>query len=282
MPKIKLVTDSSIQLTEEEIARYDIRVIPLTIMIDNTVYIDGETITRTEFMTKMAAAKALPKTSQPAIGTFLDVFEELTEDGSQVLAIHMLEAISGTVNSARQAAEMCQGDVQVLDSDFTDRALAFQVLEAAKMAEAGADRDAIVAHLATLKANTTLVMGVSTLDNLVKGGRIGRISGLLSSLLNIKVILQVKDGQLEALQKGRGAKTLHKFVDSFIERMQGMPGLKAIGVSFAGGQAYAEEIGQKIQAALPQIPLLVRPTDPVIATHTGDGAFAIMCYTDNA
>lgn len=282
MAKIKLVTDSSIQLTEQEIKDNDITVIPLTIMIDSTVYVDGETIGREEFMTKMAAAKALPKTSQPAIGTFLDVFDKLTADGSQVLAVHMLEAISGTVNSARQAAELCKGEVTVVDSDFTDRSLAFQVLEAAKMIRADKDMQAIVDRMAIIRDHTNLVMGVSTLENLVKGGRISRVSGLLSSLLNIKVILQVKDGQLGMLQKGRGTKTLKRFVDDHIEKMKALAdnSIQAIGVSYAGGLAMAEEIKQKLEANFPTVPLLVRPTDPVIATHTGDGAFAIQYYTD--
>ncbi|KRL43953.1 DegV family protein [Lacticaseibacillus manihotivorans] len=280
MAKIKLVTDSSIQLTPEEVARYDIRVVPLTIMIDSTVYIDGETITRSEFMEKMAEAKALPKTSQPAPGTFLDVFNDLTADGSQVLCVNMLQAISGTVNSARQAAELSDGDVTVVDCDFTDRAMAFQVIEAAKAIEAGADMDGVLARMTEVREHTILQMGVSTLDNLVKGGRLSKAAGVVGSLLNIKVVLQVADGELKVMQKGRGLKTLHRFVDGFVEKLQGLENLKEVGISFAGGEAYAQEIGNKIKAVLPNLPVLVRPTDPVIATHTGDGAFAIMCYTD--
>ncbi|MHA3066098.1 DegV family protein [Lacticaseibacillus saniviri] len=276
---IKIVTDSSVQLTPEEIEKYQIHIIPLTIMIDGTVYIDGETITREEFMTKMAQASALPKTSQPAIGTFLELFDDLTKDGSEVLALHMLEAISGTVNSARQAAELSQGKVTVWDSDFTDRALSFQVIEAAKMAQAGADMDAILAKMAEVRDHTRLVMGVSNLDNLVKGGRISKVSGLLSSLLNIKVILQVKDGQLTALQKGRGMKTLNKFVDGFVEDMKKEAHILAVGISHADGLEMAEQYGALIKAAVHDVPILIRPTDPVIATHTGAGAFAIMYYT---
>lgn len=280
MAKIKLVTDSSVQLTPEEIEQYGITVIPLTIMIDSTVYVDGETITRDAFMEKMAAANALPKTSQPAIGTFLDMYDELTADGSEVLSIHMMEAISGTVNSARQAAELCEGTVTVVDSTFTDRTLAFQVLAAAQMIQDGADTPAILARLDTIRANSKLFLGVATLDNLVKGGRIGRVSGMLSSLLNIKVILEVTGGELKALQKGRGNKTLVKFVDDTVAEMAALPNLQAIGVSYAGGQEFAESIGDKIRTAMPQVPLLVRPTDPVIATHTGEGAFAITYYVD--
>ncbi|WP_225047278.1 DegV family protein [Lacticaseibacillus kribbianus] len=280
MSKIKLVTDSSIQLTPEEVKQYDITVIPLTIMIDSTVYIDGETITRAEFMDKMAAAQALPKTSQPAIGTFLDVFDELTADGSEVLAVHMLEAISGTVNSARQAAELCHGKVTVVDCDFTDRAMAFQVIAAAKMIEAGKSIDEIVARMAEVRDHTKLMMGVSNLDNLVKGGRLSRVSGMLSTLLNIKVILEVTGGELVARQKGRGMKTIHRFVDDFVAKLALIPNVKEVGISYAGGLELAQDIAAKITAALPNVPLLLRPTDPVIATHTGDGAFAIMYYVD--
>lgn len=280
MANIKLVTDSSIQLTQEEIAEYGIHVIPLSIMIDSTVYVDGETITRAEFMDKMAAAQALPKTSQPAIGTFLDVFNELTADGSEVLAVHMLEAISGTVNSARQAAELCKGQVTVIDSQFTDRALAFQVLEAAKFIQAGKPMAEVIKRMEQVRDHTKLVMGVSTLDNLVKGGRISRVSGMLSSLLNIKVILEVTGGELKALQKGRGMKTLVNFADKTVAKMAALGNVKGVGVSYAGGKAFAESIGEKVRAALPDTALLVQPTDPVIATHTGDGAFAITYYVD--
>ena len=231
MVKIKLVTDSSIQLTPEEIKQYDIHVVPLTIMIDSTVYVDGETITRAEFMDKMAAAAALPKTSQPAIGTFLDLYNELTADGSAVLSVHMLEAISGTVNSARQAAELCKGDVTVVDSQFTDRALSFQVLEAAKMIQADAAMPDILARMAVIRDHTKLVMGVSNLDNLVKGGRISRVSGVLSSLLNIKVTLEVTGGELKALSKGRGMKTLRKFADEVVASLDTLPNIHEIGVS---------------------------------------------------
>ncbi|WP_125703534.1 DegV family protein [Lacticaseibacillus daqingensis] len=280
MTNIKLVTDSSIQMTPEEIAAYDIHVIPLTIMIDSTVYVDGETITRDEFMAKMAAASALPKTSQPAIGTFLDLYDELTADGSEVLSIHMLEAISGTVNSARQAAELAHGKVTVIDSDFTDRAMAFQVIEAGKMIQAGKSVEEIVARLSAIRANTKLVLGVSNLENMIKGGRLSRVSGMMATLLNIKVTLEVTGGELVARQKGRGMKTIHRFVDDVVAQMAALTNIQVIGVSYAGGLELATGVADQIKAALPNVPLMLRPTDPVIATHTGDGAFAITWFVD--
>ena len=280
MANIKIVTDSSVQLTPEEISKHHITVVPLTIMIDNTVYIDGETITREDFMDEMAAAHNLPKTSQPAIGTFTDVFDKLTADGSQVLAIHMTETISGTVNSARQAAQLAKGKVTVVDSTYTDRGMAFQVLAAAEMAEAGKDMQTILDKLKEICKNTTLVLGVTNLDNLVKGGRISRVSGLISSFLNIKVILQLKDGELSAIRKGRGMKTINNFITETISKLAKTPNVKSVGISTAGALELGQDIGRRIAEVLPNVPILVRPTDPVIATHTGPGAFAIIYYVD--
>lgn len=279
MAKIKLVTDSSIQITPEEVARYDIHIIPLTIMIDSTVYVDGETLTRADFMDKMAAASALPKTSQPAIGQFVDLYDQLTEDGSEVLSVHMLESLSGTVNSARQAAEITKGKVTVVDSTFTDRGQAFQVLAAAKAIEAGQSMDQVLAAMKAVREHTKLTLAIDTLENMVKGGRLSRVSGMISSLLNIKVILEVKDGQLVALQKGRGGKTITKYVDNFIDEVTAATGVQAIALSYAGRKEAAEATGVRIQAAMPNVPVLVQATDPVIATHTGVGAFALAYYT---
>ena len=280
MANIKIVTDSSVQLTPEEISQHNITVVPLTIMIDNTFYIDGETITRGDFMDEMAAAQNLPKTSQPAVGTFADVFDKLTADGSEVLAIHMTETISGTVNSSRQAAQIAKGKVTVIDSQFTDRAMAFQVLVAAEMAEAGKDMKTILDKLEQVRDNTTLVLGVTNLDNLVKGGRLSRVSGLISSFLNIKVILQLQNGELKALRKGRGMKTINNFIAETIAKMAKLSNIKSVGISTAGAKELGEDIGRRIAEVLPSVPILVRPTDPVIATHTGPGAFAITYYVD--
>ena len=280
MANIKIVTDSSVQLTPEEISQHNITVVPLTIMIDNTVYIDGETITRDDFMDEMAAAQNLPKTSQPAVGTFADVFDKLTADGSEVLAIHMTETISGTVNSSRQAAQIAKGKVTVIDSQFTDRAMAFQVLVAAEMAEAGKDMKTILDKLEQVRDNTTLVLGVTNLDNLVKGGRLSRVSGLISSFLNIKVILQLQNGELKALRKGRGMKTINNFIAETIAKMAKLSNIKSVGISTAGAKELGEDIGRRIAEVLPSVPILVRPTAPVIATHTGPGAFAITYYVD--
>ncbi len=132
MSKIKIMTDSSVQLTPEEIKKYDITVVPLS--------------TRSKFVELMNESEALPKTSQPPIGRFVETIKNLTADGSKVIGIFLAKALSGTVDAARQAAEIAgkSDDVYIIDSELTDRAEGFQVLKAAKDAQAGKSVDEII------------------------------------------------------------------------------------------------------------------------------------------
>ncbi len=149
MSKIKIVADSSAGLTDEEIKKYDITIVPLSVMIDGTVYVERETITNDLFPTMMKNAKSLPKTSQPPIGKFVDAFDQAGADGSEVLCVTMMASISGTVHAAEQAANLTKTKVTVYDCQSTDRGMAFQIIEAAKVIADGgtvddADRKSVV------------------------------------------------------------------------------------------------------------------------------------------
>lgn len=280
MKKFKIVTDSSAELGPDEIKELAIHVLPLTVMIDDVVYVDGVTLQKEEFMEKMQQAKTLPKTSQPPIGQFVELYDELGKDGSEVISIHMTENLSGTVNTARQAAQLSTTEVTVIDSDFTDRGLSFQVIEAARMALANADKEAILKRIDEVRANTKLYICVVTLENLVKGGRIGRLAGALSSFLNVKVMMEQVKGQLELRVRGRGMKPVNKWLVELQEKLKETPNIREVSFSYADDEEACEEIKNQFQAALPDVPMRVRLTSPIISTHAGKGAFAVMYYTD--
>ena len=274
MTKIKIVTDSSVTIEPELVKQLDITVVPLSVMIDNVVYSDADLKGEGKFLQLMQEAKNLPKTSQPPVGVFAEVFEELSKDGSQILAIHMSHALSGTVEAARQGASLSTADVTVIDSSFTDQALKFQVVEAAKLAQEGKDMETILAHVEEVKNHTELYIGVSTLENLVKGGRIGRVTGLLSSLLNIRVVMQMKDHELQPMVKGRGAKTFKKWLDELITSLSERS-VAEIGISYSGSADWAKEMKESLQAYVEQ-PISVLETGSIIQTHTGENAWAIL------
>ena len=274
MTKIKIVTDSSVTIEPELVKQLDITVVPLSVMIDNVVYSDADLKEEGKFLQLMQASKNLPKTSQPPVGVFAEFFEDLCKDGSQILAIHMSHALSGTVEAARQGASLSTADVTVIDSSFTDQALKFQVVEAAKLAQEGKELEEILSHVEEVKNHTELYIGVSTLENLVKGGRIGRVTGLLSSLLNIRVVMQMKDHELQPIVKGRGAKTFKKWLDELITSLSERS-VAEIGISYSGSADWAKEMKESLQAYVEK-PISVLETGSIIQTHTGENAWAIL------
>ena len=273
MTKIKIVTDSSITIEPELAKDLNITIVPLTVMIDGVVYSDAN-LKEGEFLQLMKSSKNLPKTSQPPVGVFAEVFEDLSAEDVQIISIHMSHALSGTVEAARQGATLAKADVTVVDSSFTDQAMKFQVVEAAKMAKAGATLEEILEKLEEVKAKTELYIGVSTLENLVKGGRIGRVTGLISSLLNIRVVMQMTDHTLTPIVKGRGAKTFKKWLDDLKESLKEKE-IEEIGISYAGGPEFANQMKAELQEFVEKsIPVL--ETGSIIQTHTGENAWAVL------
>lgn len=273
MTKIKIVTDSSVTIEPEVAKELDITIVPLSVMVDGVVYSDAD-LEEGEFLRLMQSSRNLPKTSQPPVGVFADVFDRLAEDGAQIISIHMSHALSGTVEAARQGATLANADVTVVDSSFTDQAMKFQVTEAAKLAKEGADLEEIIAKIEEVKEKTELYIGLSTLENLVKGGRIGRVSGLISSLLNIRVIMQMKDHQLEPIVKGRGAKTFKKWLDDLSANLQNKQ-VAELGISYAGSPELAQEMKESLQPYVKK-PISVLETGSIIQTHTGENAWAVL------
>ena len=273
MTKIKIVTDSSITIEPELAKDLNITIVPLTVMIDGVVYSDSN-LKEGEFLQLMKSSKNLPKTSQPPVGVFAEVFEDLSAEDVQIISIHMSHALSGTVEAARQGATLAKADVTVVDSSFTDQAMKFQVVEAAKMAKAGATLEEILEKLEEVKAKTELYIGVSTLENLVKGGRIGRVTGLISSLLNIRVVMQMTNHTLTPIVKSRGAKTFKKWLDDLKESLKEKE-IEEIGISYAGGPEFANQMKEELQEFVEK-PIPVLETGSIIQTHTGENAWAVL------
>lgn len=273
MTKIKIVTDSSITIEPQIVEDLEITIVPLSVMVDGVVYSDAD-LKEGEFLRLMQSSKNLPKTSQPPVGVFAEVFERLGEHADKIISIHMSHALSGTVEAARQGATLSNVDVTVIDSSFTDQALKFQVVEAAKLAKAGADLEDILAKIEEVREKTELYIGVSTLENLVKGGRIGRVTGLLSSLLSIRVVMQMKQHELQPIVKGRGVKTFKKWVNDLAVSLKDKK-VAEIGISYAGTVELANEMKQILQPCVEKT-ISVLETGSIIQTHTGENAWAIL------
>lgn len=279
MSRIHIVTDSTSDLRPEVLESHGVHMVPLSIQIGEKTYLDRIDLEPEPFLSLMAEAEELPKSSQPAPGVFKELYDELGKNGDQVLSIHMTGGMSGTVESARAAAELTQTDVTVIDSRYISYALTFQVLEAAKMAKEGKSMEEIVAKVDEIRKNTKLYVVVDTLDNLVKGGRIGKGRALVGSFLKIKPIASLDDGEYTPVAKARSHKKVVDWLyEDFIERTKGKT-VKGVGFAHANGFAMAEPLRERIVESGFKDSYFDFTT-PVISTHTGIGALGFMFYTE--
>ena len=280
MSRIIIVTDSTADLTEQEIQDFNIHVVPLNITIQEEHYLDGETITKEEFKNKMIASSELPMTAQPSIGRFVELYDELGKDGSEIISIHLMNSISGTVNAARQAADITESTVTVVDSDFTSRSMGIIVREAANAAKEGKSAEEVLEVIESTRQRTKLYLTVLNLDNLIKGGRISRVMGAFSNLLNIKLFLEVINGKIEIVQKGRGLKSLQKKYDEVFEEMKACPnGIQEIGIMHAGLNEFNQSQINTLRELFPDAKLTIVMTSPIIMSHTGVDAMAVTYLT---
>lgn len=280
MKKIHIVTDSTCDLTKEELQQLNVHVVPLTIQISGKTYIEGVDVEPQSFLNLMKNSKELPKSSQPAPGRFKELYDELGKDGDRIISIHMTGSMSGTVDSARQAAGMTDSDVTVIDSRYIAIALAIQIREANKLRNEGATVEEIVARLEQVRANTRLFVVVDTLENLIKGGRIGKGTAMIGSLLNIKPIATLDDGSYTPVAKARSYKQVIKHLyNQFVEDTKGKT-VKAVGMSHVEGMA---NLGNPLSELIKETgfkDIEVKFTSPIISTHTGSGALGFIYFAE--
>ncbi|WML40249.1 DegV family protein [Neobacillus sp. OS1-2] len=280
MSKIKIVTDSTLDISNEMAEKLGIVIVPLTVTIKGETYLDRVEIDPVEFIENMSGTKELPKSSQPSAGAFLEVYDRLGEEGYEVISIHMTGKMSGTVRSAESAAQMTETKVTVVDSRFISKALSFQVREAAEMAKQGKNAVEILERLEAVREHTKLYIMVDTLENLVKGGRIGKGKAFIGSLLNIKPIASLEGAEYNPVTKVRSHSQVVKFMaKQFAEDVKG----KTIrGVGIAHAEAY--ELSMKIKESIIDLTgfqdVEIDYTGPIVSTHTGPGALALMYYVD--
>ncbi|WP_018249799.1 DegV family protein [Orenia marismortui] len=219
MGKIAVVTDSTADLSPELIARYNINVIPLKVRLGEHEYEDGIDIAREDFLTELEESDIMPSTSQPPIGSFLDLYKKLAEEHEQILSIHFSEKLSGTIKTARLAANMLEDiDIKVVDSKTVTGALGLIVIEAAKAISNGSSLDETINLISQLKENINTYFTIDDLSYLERGGRIGKATAFVGNLFNVKPILTIDNGEITPYKKIRGERKLYKTLTKLVRK----------------------------------------------------------------
>ncbi len=283
MSKIRIVTDSTADLSQELVERYQIKVVPLDVLIEGIAYKDKIDLTNEEFYEILRSIKDLPTTSQPSPAVFADVYRELAAEGAEhIISIHISSDLSGTYQSSVLAAGMVEQEVAVhnFDSRSATMGLGLVVLSAARMVEEGHSVEEILDSVKVIIQKLDLYFLLDSLDNLHKGGRIGKASHLFGSLLNIKPVLNLSNGVISAYEKVRGNKdnkALERLIAILAEKIDPSKKLYCT-MGYCDNRDVAEYIVERLQNHVDCDEFVYLQIGSVVGTHIGMGAVGMAFY----
>ena len=277
---VKIVTDSLSDITGEITRGLGITVVPLTVLFGQESYLDRVTITTDEFYRRLINDTVWPTTTQPSPAAFAEVYEKLAEDTDEILVVTLSSKISGTYESAMSARKMVKKKcrIEVIDSQTVAMGLGLNVISAAKAARDGASLDKLADLVRKSIPKSHIIMYFDTLKYLAKGGRIGKAQGLLGSLLSVKPILTMKDGEVSPLTRvrsqGAGIDYLYNFVTGFSN-------IKEMAVEHSTRSDQADKLVERLGSIFPKERIYRSTVSPVLGVHAGPDAIAVTVLEAN-
>jgi DegV family protein with EDD domain len=279
MAKVAIVTDSSAYIPEELASEFELQIAPLQVIWGDEQFRDGVDIQPVQFYERLQNAEIMPSTSQSTPHAFKEIYKELSSKGFDIFSIHISSKLSGTIDSAQQAKAMLEvKNIEIFDSETAGMALGFQVLTVARAAANGASLKDCVKIAQKARENTGILFAVSTLEFLHRGGRIGGGQAFLGTMLNLKPILEVRDGKIEAAGKVR---TMNKAVDKVLEIVKAQIDNKTpirIAIQHANALPAAKILLDRVLKSFPEkdlVEAVIADVSPGIGTHTGPGVIGI-------
>ncbi|MDQ0159665.1 DegV family protein [Alkalibacillus salilacus] len=280
--KIAVLTDSTSYIPQEERDKWNIFMVPLSVTFEQETYRELIDITTSEFYNKVREAKELPKTSQPAVGDFVSIFEEIAQDYDAVISVHLSSGISGTYQAAMSAGDMVDNlEVYPFDSEISCMVQGFYALEAAKMTHEGAPVDAIMERLHEMKNSSRAYFMVDDLSHLARGGRLTGAQAMVGSLLQVKPLLHFEDTKIVPFEKIRTSKKAYKRMENLLaEDAKNAEQLRAV-VIHAEREELAQNWMDELDSKFPNVEFSLSYFGPVIGTHLGEGGIGLGWYRVN-
>lgn len=279
--KIAWVTDSTAFITKELRENPDVYVMPLVITFSEESFEDGIDLTTDQLYKKINSAKVVPKTSQPSVGKFVELYEKLKTEYEQVIAVHISGELSGTVESSRAGMEMADFDGEIVDSKSMSYSITTLLHKGMELAKSFEDHKEIAAKLRESALNSEKYILLGSLDQFHKGGRMSKTQFLLGNLLQIKPIITIKtNGQFDLFQKVRSEKKalnrLLELLASAIEKHT----VTEVQIMHGNVSAKALELKGKIEQQFPNIAVVVGEISSTIAAHAGEGTVALIWHNE--
>ena len=283
MGEVAVVTDSNSGITQDKGKELGIRVFPMPFFINGELYLEDITITQEEFYQKLTNDADI-STSQPAPGDLMDMWEEILQEYDELVYIPMSSGLSAACENAMMLSKEYDGKVQVVDNQRVSVTLKQSVLKAIDLVKEGKGAQEIKEILEAEGRESSIYITVDTLKYLKKGGRITPAAAAVGAVLNIKPVLQIQGGKLDAFAKARGWKQAKKIMLDAIEkdmeeRFQGEP--VCIQAAYTSSKEDAQKWKEEIQARIPNVEIDMDPLSLSVACHIGPGALAVTCTRKN-
>ncbi len=271
--RVALATDSTADLEPGLLQQNIVAMVPLVINWDRQSYRDKVDLSSDEFYRRLRGAKSLPKTGAPSLAAFEEAFRRQLDGHEAVVSINLSGRLSTTLDVARQAAEAVDaGRVSVLDSGTFTRGLGWMLEAAAGLADAGAGPEDIARAVAEMRPRVRIVAILDTLEYLQRGGRIGRAAALAGTLLSVKPLLEITDGEVRPLERVR---TLGGAIRRLVEIVVGMGDVERLAVMHGDAAASARELERQLQPHLPRLTIEHGEIGSVLRVHAGPGVFGV-------
>ncbi|MCC3358421.1 DegV family protein [Bacillus sp. REN16] len=276
MGKIAWVTDSTGFLDEELSHHEDIYVIPMTIFFDEEEYLDGVTITPAQFFERLKTAKTTPKTSQPSIGSFVELYNSLEDQYDEIISVHISEKLSGTVSSARQAAELVNIPVTVIDSKILTYPMTKLLKEGMKLIRDGGTSKEVENHIGVLAGNLETYVIIGSLEQLHRSGRMNTAQYFLGSMLQIKPVIQILDGALSVKEKVRSENKATSKILGYLKEAIAKNQIEEVHILYGLDDSKTKDWEQQIREFAPDtIQIKVCPLGVAIGVHAGENTIGI-------
>ena len=281
MSKVAIVTDSNSGITQADGKEMGVFVIPMPFYIDDELFFEEITLTQEEFYQKMESDADI-KTSQPAPGDVMKLWDDILKEYDEIVHIPMSSGLSGSCETAMMLAEEYDGKVKVVNNQRISVTQRRSVMEAKALADAGKNAEEIKALLEEIKLESDIYITLDTLKYLKKGGRLTPAAAAIGTVLNLKPVLRIKGEKLDAFSKARGWKsakktmiqTIQKVIDTEFSDCKGPENLY-IDAAYTGNQEDANEWNRELEETFPEYDIYMAPLSLSVACHIGPGARAV-------
>lgn len=281
MKKVAWITDSTCYIEPSYAKEHNIFIVPLGVSFENETYKDGIDITDEQFYEKLSSSRNLPKSSQPAIGDLVELYERLKEEFEIGIAVHLSSELSGTANASKQAAEIAGFPLELVDTKLISLPMIYMIQKGINMIETGTSPSEVANHLRSLYKTNELYVMVGSLEQLHKGGRVSAIQMVMGSILHIKPILTFQEGKIIPHEKVRSQKKALAQMVSHLEKDLNQ-GIKVSTVYILEGSAKQEALTleENIHALSPDLKIVTGPIGSAIGVHAGAGTIALTWFRE--